>query len=159
MTAHAIGGGEGGGKADASRKAMGVGSKPTDPAVGAEEEKDKGGVKVEVEGEGGKKEGDDDDDDDDGQEAGGKGKYSRRKIVDNSWRYEEPEEDPYLKGWPFHALKVPFVTAAPRRFLVLSATPDNSELMPYRIISTGRGRPRARARLRSHDHRQSPAKR
>lgn len=27
-----------------------------------------------------------------------RGKYSRRKIASNAWRYEEPEEDPYLKG-------------------------------------------------------------
>ncbi|KAF8472443.1 hypothetical protein BDZ91DRAFT_790342 [Kalaharituber pfeilii] len=38
---------------------------------------------------GGQKSGDD-------QEQSG-GKYSRRKIVSNAWRYEEPEEDPYLK--------------------------------------------------------------
>lgn len=91
-------------KAVASRKAVGVGSKQTDPAVGTEkkkvegeEEEDEGGVKVEVEGEGGKG-GDDGDDDDEEEEEQEKGKYSRRKIVDNSWRYEEPEEDPYLKA-------------------------------------------------------------
>ncbi|KAF8427268.1 hypothetical protein EV426DRAFT_571978 [Tirmania nivea] len=92
----------GGAKADASRKAVGVGSKPTGPAAGAgkkdeeqQVEEGEGGVKVEMEGEGGVRV----------EEAGGdeqadgeKGKYSRRKIVDNSWRYEEPEEDPYLKA-------------------------------------------------------------
>ena len=35
---------------------------------------------------------------DEGQNHEPRGKYSKRKIVDNSWRYEEPEEDPYLKG-------------------------------------------------------------
>ena len=88
-TANATGGEP---KADASRKAVGVGSKPTDPAVGTDKEEDEGGVKVDVEGEDGEKEGGGDENE---QEEG---KYSRRKIVDNSWRYEEPEEDPYLKG-------------------------------------------------------------
>ncbi|KAF8457945.1 hypothetical protein BGX38DRAFT_1154591 [Terfezia claveryi] len=48
---------------------------------------------MEMERGGGK--GRDDSGDDAEQE---KRKYSRRKIVDNSWRYEEPEEDPYLKA-------------------------------------------------------------
>ena len=116
MTAHATGGGP---KADASRKAVGVGSKPTDPAVGAEkegeEDEDDEGVKVEAEG---KKDGGGSGDGHDGdeQEDGEKGKYSRRKIVDNSWRYEEPEEDPYLKGWLFlHCMQV-HLLQLPRAF-------------------------------------------
>lgn len=28
-----------------------------------------------------------------------RGQFSRRKLVDNSWRYEEPEEDPNLSRY------------------------------------------------------------
>jgi len=141
--------GSGGGIANASRKAVGVGSKPTDPAVGAGIEEDEGGVKVEVEGVGEQKEGAGDGGEEGGEE---KGKYSRRKIVDNSWRYEEPEEDPYLKGW------FPCMNYDCTETYHVFCHPDNSELTPYRINSTGRGRPRARTRLCPYDHWQSPAK-
>ena len=100
VTANAAGGGH---KADALRKAVGVGSKPTDPAVCAEVE-DNGSEKLQAEGESGEH-GDEDEQEDENQDEGNKGKYSRRKIVDNSWRYDEPEEDPYLKGLIFPCVK------------------------------------------------------
>lgn len=66
---------------------------------GEGEGEDKGESEGEDEGEseGGSADGKGEDEDE-GRNNEPRGKYSKRKIVDNSWRYEEPEEDPYLKG-------------------------------------------------------------
>ena len=62
-----------------------------------DESEGEGGGEGEGEGKG-KGEGDEGEDEGEGNNHEPRGKYSKRKIVDNSWRYEEPEEDPYLKG-------------------------------------------------------------
>lgn len=91
----------GGATTNTSRK-PGVGSTSVDRAVGGRQHDEAEGAVI-LEGSenesGGKTEGAvDESEKQEEEEHGEKGKYSRRKIVDNSWRYEEPEEDPYLKG-------------------------------------------------------------
>ena len=112
---------------------------------GEDEGEGEGGGEGEVGGKG----------EDEGQNHEPRGKYSKRKIVDNSWRYEEPEEDPYLKGLsspPFLFFSFSFhLFLCVLLFFHSLQCPGTSPPLVISAECCGSGGGRPRTGLRAHD--------